>query len=139
MNSDLKKFEELMRTDPAFQEKLRVAVEKYDGDKTSPEAIFNGVLVPLGKEYGLSATYEEFQEYMKSLTKLGELSDDELEQVAGGKGGGVGGGFCLGIGAGLGGGGGSDDRSPANGFGCALLGVGFGGVGCFGSGEPVHI
>ena len=27
MNSDLKKFEELMKTDPAFQEKLREAAE----------------------------------------------------------------------------------------------------------------
>lgn len=77
------------------------------------------MLVPLAKEYGLSATFEEFREYAGSFSggADGELSDDELTQVAGGKGSG---GFVCGIvGAGFGNTGNPNDN-------CFFLGMGIG-------------
>ena len=74
-----KKFIELMHTDETFQSKLKDALSSYTGEQT-PEAVFNNVLSPLAKEYGISISFEE---YIKSIS---ELSDDELDQVAGGAG-----------------------------------------------------
>ena len=60
--ADIIKFRELLLTDTEFQEKLRKASEAYKGEKDE-KAVFDNVLTPLAKEYGLSATYEEFREY----------------------------------------------------------------------------
>ncbi len=131
------KFEELLRTDISFQTKLRQAAEQYSGDSGDEKAIFENLLLPVAQEYGLSASYEEFRDYMKAITSPGneELSENELEQVAGGKGGGAGVGFCLGIGTGIGGGGATAPDIPVNGGLCAMIGIGVGGYSCFGSGE----
>lgn len=88
--ADILKFRELLLKDPEFQEKFRKAAEAYKGEKDE-KSVFDNVLTPLAREYGLSATYEEFQEYAGALTggADGELSEDELEQVAGGKGSGA--------------------------------------------------
>ena len=48
MNEGLKKMEELLRTDTAFQEKLKAAMESYTGEQKE-EAVFNAILVPLQK------------------------------------------------------------------------------------------
>lgn len=137
-NEVFKKFQELMNSDTVFQGKLHQAAEQYKGDPSDAKAIFEGVLLPLGEEYGLSATFEEFSKYAGALvgSEDGELSSDELAQVAGGKGGGVGAGGCLAIGLGIGGGGAGDETSPVNGGLCVVLGIGYGGYSCFGKGEP---
>ena len=123
MTEGIKKFAELMNTDEAFQAKLSAAMQSYKGEMT-PEAVYNDVLSPLAKEYGISVSLEEFNDYISSQTNGDEaLSFDELEQVAGGKetveNKGHGSISCAGIGGGLGGGGG-------NGVGGGCLGVGFG-------------
>lgn len=137
-NEVFKKFQELMNSDAVFQDKLHKAAEQYQGDPADAKAIFEGVLLPLGEEYGLSATFEEFSEYMGAFMgpEGGELSSDELSQVAGGKGGGAGAGGCLVIGIGIGAGGAGSSSSPVNGGLCIALGIGYGGYSCFGSGEP---
>ena len=130
MNEGIKKFEELMKTDESFQAKLKAAAETYDGEKTD-EAVFNGVLVPVAKEYGISASYEEFKEYMETLASTDEIMDkDELNQIAGGKGRGFGAAVCYGVGIGVGGGGGDD-----GGFACFVGGFGTE-YGCCGEGDP---
>ncbi len=106
--ADLIRFAQLLNTDAGFQEKLRKAAENYNGEKDE-KSVFENVLLPLGKEHGLSASYEEFSSFMKSLNSSeAELSDDELEQVAGGKmkvnGAGAGYIECASIGFGFGGG-----------------------------------
>lgn len=100
MITDIRKFEELMKTDAGIQDKLRIAAEEFQGDMSDEKAVFEGILLPVAEESGLSASYEEFQEYMKSLTEGtdGELSQDELSQVAGGKNSGYG--LCFAVGAG---------------------------------------
>lgn len=85
--SDLIKFRELLNTDTDFQDKLRKAAESYTGE-SDDKAVFDNLLVPLAGEYGLSATYEEFVEYLGAFMGDGgsELSEEELAMVAGGKG-----------------------------------------------------
>ncbi len=84
-NTDILKFKELLTADAGFQEKFKKAAESYSG-APDVKSVFDNVLLPLGKEYGLSATFDEFKGYMDSLgNRDGELSDDELAQVAGGK------------------------------------------------------
>ena len=111
MNEGLKKFRELLLYDKEFQGKLKAAAESYTGEQTE-EAVFNGLLVPLAAEYGVTATFTEFKTYMESLSDNSEMSREELTQVAGGDKGfggtlckyiGIGGGAtsnggCLGIG-----------------------------------------
>lgn len=49
MNQELKKFEELFKTDAGFQEKLKAAMYTYAGEQTE-QAVFEAVLVPLAAE-----------------------------------------------------------------------------------------
>jgi len=128
MNEGLRKFDELLKTDAAFQEKLKAAVESYTGEKTE-EAVFEAVLVPLAKEYGITASFEEYKEYVSGISNDDrELSEDEINQVAGGsKGAGLGFSLCYGWGLGIG----SADGSKCLGVGaggetgiCAGAGVG---------------
>lgn len=130
MNAGIRKFRELLLTDEAFQQKLKAATEAYTGEQTE-EAVFNDVLAPLAAEYGITATYEEFHDYI-----LGdqEMDQEELTQVAGGKSGGLGGQFCFGLGLGAGGGGGD-----GTGGACAIIGGGWGIYKCAGSGETTEI
>lgn len=131
MKEDLKRFEELLKTDPEFQAKLKAASENYTGDKTL-EAVFYNIVEPLAKEYGISGTYEEFEAYLKGVPAEGdaEMGAQELAQVAGGgKGGGLGAVTCLGIGIGGGAGGGSDSGGV-----CVGIGFGSGKTECLGTG-----
>jgi len=130
MNEGIKKFEELMRSDKSFQTKLKAAVETYSGEKTE-EAVFNGLLLPVAKEYDISVSYEEYKDYISNLENTDGIMDkDELIQIVGGKGGGFGGGYCRYVGVGAGGAGGDGE-----GFGCVVLGFGKT-YGCMGEGEP---
>ena len=118
MSEGIKKFEELARTDAAFREKLKAAMEKYSGEE-SEKAVFENVLVPLAAEYGISATYDEFRAYLEGISDQ-EMSSDEVKQVAGGvtKGGGANACFIVGLGGGA-------VYSDENG-GTVCLGVGIG-------------
>ena len=81
MNEGIKKFEELLRTDESFQTKLKAAVESYAGENTE-EAVFNGVLLPVAKEYGISVSYEELHDYISNLAQTDETMDkDELKRI----------------------------------------------------------
>lgn len=131
MNQDLQKFRELLITDTDFQQKLQAAAEAYTGDQTE-EAVFNSVLVPIASEYGITATFDEFKEYMEKLNSDAEMSKEELSQVAGGKanGGGLGGALCYGAGIGFGAAAGSK-----SGGGCVVVGAGWGRTVCVTVGE----
>ena len=130
MTEGIKKFAELMNTDEAFKAKLSAAAESYKGEMT-PEAVYNDVLSPLAKEYGISVSLEELNEFISSQGSDESLSFDELGQVAGGKEtSGQGKIACFGPGVGLGGAGGN-----GGGGGCALIGVGWRKVICSGEGK----
>ena len=126
MNEGMEKFKELLLTDEEFQQKLKTAAENYDGEKTE-EAVFHGVIEPVAAEYGISASFEEYTEYIRNIAEDSELNSDELKQVAGGKinGGGFGLIKCTVAGFGFGG------AAGENGGGyCSLLGFGDGYTTC---------
>ena len=86
-----KKFMEQLRGDQALQEKLAAATAAFPGDLSDEKAVFEAVLAPIAKEAGFDVCYEDAVELAKATTD--ELTDDELDQVAGGS-------KCFGIGFG---------------------------------------
>ena len=92
------KLVELIRSDEALQAKLKEAFEAYDGPKDDERAVFEATIAPIAAEAGLPCTYEEGLGF---ATADRNLSDEELEAVAGGSGDnclGDGGGVCYYVG-----------------------------------------
>ena len=85
-----------------FSGKLQTLYVFDVGKASSDPSADASSLAAFARKHGLSATYEEFQEYAGALAggADGELSEDELEQVAGGKGSGAWGCFIVGAGGG---------------------------------------
>ena len=95
--------------DKAFVEKNEAPAD--GADLAFREKAAEAIIVPLAKEAGLPFTLEELKEYEQEQMKNMTLSEDELDQVAGGrkkqqKSG-------------------KSDRTGAGAY-CAFLGVGFG-------------
>lgn len=116
--SNIEKFEELLRSDEALQEKLRVATEAYEGDTADELAVFDAVVAPLAAEVGLPFTYEEVEEYTSGDEVL---SLDDLDEAAGGKS--LDGGICATIGFGFGAKG-CTGNEKFGGTACGFIGVG---------------
>ena len=88
------KFYEKLAQDAALAEKLnemdKAFVEKNEAPADGADLAFRekaaeAVIIPLAKEAGLPFTLEELKEYEQEQVKNKALSEDELEQVAGGK------------------------------------------------------
>jgi len=128
--NNIEKFRELLLTDKEFQNKLKTAAEAYTGEQTE-EAVFNNVIVPFAAEYGITGSFEEFKDYLNSLSDSEIINNDELSQIAGGdsKAGGVGGTACFGIGLGMLGSAGKDGGGL-----CVVVGAGWGMAECAGEG-----
>lgn len=137
--ADIIKFQELLNSDAEFREKFSKAAEAH-AKETDVKAVFDNLMLPFAQEYGLSATYDEFSEYIGGFAgnAEGELSEEELAQVAGGKGGGIGVGECLSIGFGFGAGG-AKTGDDWGGDICVLIGAGIGIFECIGPGESQHM
>lgn len=133
---DMIKFRKLLFSDSGFQEELRAAAEAYTGEQ-DVKSIFDNLLVPIAEKHGLSGTYEEFGEFLGSITEESEseLSEDELAQIAGGKGGGLGIGRCVAYGVGVGAAGALTDNRYFGLGACLVVGAGTGIYSCAGSGE----
>ena len=117
---NVKAFFEALSKDEALQQALREKEVAYTGMKEDREAVVEAVLLPVAKEAGYEFTLEELKALEKSMRPEGELSENELEDVAGG------GGFCLIIG------GGTQGGTPITGADhvgagiCSGIGIGFG-------------
>lgn len=111
--TNIERFEELLKSDEALQARLQELVGAFEGDKSDAAAVFAATVGKLAEEAGLPFGYEEGREYSSNR----ELSDEELEAVAGGKG------FCYIVG-------GSNkpeaECDTAYGFACAYGGITFG-------------
>ena len=102
------KFYEKLAEDAALAEKLNEMdknfAEKNDApadDMAVREKAAEAIVLPLAEEAGLPFTLEELKEYEQEQMNNMTLSDDELDQVAGGrKGGGIN--ACAFLGFGLG-------------------------------------
>ena len=112
------KFYDKLAQDAALAEKLN-ALDKDFAEKNGASAddaamrekAVEAIIIPLAKEVGLPFTLEELKEYEQEQMKNMTLSDDELDQVAGGK-----------IKSA---GGGNGEKSKPVAY-CAFLGFGFG-------------
>ena len=86
------KFYEKLAEDAALAEKLN-ALDKDFAEKNGAstddaamrEKAVAAIVIPLAKEVGLPFTLEELKEYEQEQMKNMTLSEDELDQVAGGK------------------------------------------------------
>ncbi len=86
------KFYEKLAQDAALAEKLNALdkdfAEKNEGsadDAAMREKAVVAIVLPLAKEVGLPFTLEELKEYEQEQLKEMNLSEDELDQVAGGR------------------------------------------------------
>lgn len=79
--SNVEKFQELLRSDEALQERLRTAATAYEGDRAD-EAAFDALVAPLAAEVGLPFTFEEAKAYAEEDQ---EVSLDDVDAVAGGE------------------------------------------------------
>lgn len=81
MHKDVAKFRQLLGTNPALRDKVRRAVVDFNGDRNNDRAVYEAVIAPIAASHGFDLTYEEtFEPTMDTR----ELSDDELELIAGG-------------------------------------------------------
>ena len=87
------KFYEKLAQDAALAEKLNALdkdfAEKNEGsadDLAFREKAVAAIVIPLAEEAGLPFTLEELKEYEQEQLKNMTISEDELDQVAGGKG-----------------------------------------------------
>ena len=86
------KFYDKLAQDAALAEKLN-AMDKDFAEKNGASAddaamrekAVEAIIIPLAKEVGLPFTLEELKEYEQEQMKEMNLSEDELDQVAGGK------------------------------------------------------
>ena len=88
-NENVERFEELLKNDAALQAKLQELSKAYVGDAADEQAVFEATIGKLAAEAGLPFTFEEGRE---AALAGRDLSDAELEAVAGGSG------FCYVIG-----------------------------------------
>ena len=86
------KFYDKLAQDAALAEKLNALdkdfAEKNEGsadDIAMREKAVEAIVIPLAEEVGLPFTLEELKEYEQEQMKEMNLSEDELEQVAGGR------------------------------------------------------
>ena len=111
------KFYDKLAQDAALAEKLNALDKDFaekngasSDDAAMREKAVDAIIIPLAKEVGLPFTLEELKEYEQDQVKNMTLSEDELDQVAGGSGGKR-----------------SKGLEPRGGLNaCAYLGVGFG-------------
>ena len=87
------KFYEKLAEDAALAEKLNALDKKFaDTNEGSADDIafrekaVAAIVIPLAEEVGLPFTLEELKEYEQDQLKEMNLSEDELDQVAGGRG-----------------------------------------------------
>ena len=86
------KFYDKLAQDAALAEKLN-ALDKDFAEKNGASAddaamrekAVEAIIIPLAKEVGLPFTLEELKEYEQEQVKEMNLSEDELDQVAGGR------------------------------------------------------
>jgi len=86
MKESVKAFFEAVGSSVELQEKLDAAYKAYSGDPSDQKALVEVVLLPAAKEAGFAFTAEEFFAYQQEAEKVqeGEITDSELEAVAGG-------------------------------------------------------
>lgn len=84
MSDNPTKFKRLIERDPSVRLEMQELARSYDGDRDDDRAVFDAVVAPVARSCGMPFTYEEAMDAMAGVTR--ELSDDDLDMVAGGVG-----------------------------------------------------
>ena len=84
VTENIKAFFEALSKDEALQQALREKELSYTGMKEDREAIVAEILIPVAKAAGYDFTLEDVKAFEKGMRVEGELSENELEAVAGG-------------------------------------------------------
>lgn len=75
-------YKKIMASEELQKKVMAILAEAEEkGEEATKEA-----LVSFAKEQGCEVTFEEIKEFLESIQEDGELTDDELDMVAGGKG-----------------------------------------------------
>ncbi len=82
-NENVSKFEEMLRGSEELQAKLQELAAAYEGDKADEQAVFDATIGKLAAEAGLPISFEDARSF---ALEGRELSDTELDAVAGGYG-----------------------------------------------------
>ena len=83
MNKNVEKFQQMLSADEDLRNELQAAADAYNGSKADDRAVFENVILPAARSVGVEFTYEEACE---AILDGRDLTDDELELVAGGVG-----------------------------------------------------
>ena len=95
---DMRAFFEALSKDEAVQKALKEKELAYIGTKEHLDSIIEEILLPVANAAGYNFTLEDLLDFEKDMRLQGELDEDELESIAGGKVWGV----CVGFGIGYG-------------------------------------
>lgn len=83
MSKDIKGFVEMIKNETAIQAKIKKAAEEFTGEKTD-EAVWTDIMKPIADEAGFDVTFDDYKAYMDEANASGELSEDEMQAIAGG-------------------------------------------------------
>ena len=122
MNNSVKLFLGKIHSDEELYARVMEESKAYTGEKTD-EAVWDSIMAPIAKETGYDITLEDYKAYVNEIKASEELSEDEMQAVAGGLS------FCFIVGFGSNPETGNGCRKPMEeeGLGaCAYVGVGFG-------------
>jgi predicted ribosomally synthesized peptide with nif11-like leader len=81
---NVKAFFEALTKEGSIQKALKEKELVYTGAKDDRNAIVKEVLIPVAEAAGYTFTVDELKEFEQDMQAKGELSEDELEAVAGG-------------------------------------------------------
>ena len=82
----VKAFFDKAKEDSALAQKLKDAQAAYTGDKSDKDAAIAAVVIPVAAEAGFNFTVADFKAaFDNSEVEEGEVSEDELNAVAGGE------------------------------------------------------
>ncbi len=83
MNNNVKLFLGKIHSDEALYARLVEESKAYTGEKTD-EAVWDSIMAPIAKETGYDITLEDYKAYVNEIKESEELSEDEMQAVAGG-------------------------------------------------------
>lgn len=81
MSNKINEFKDLLMADSSLRDRMQKAARAYVGDRNNDRAVFEAVVAPVARSVGMEFTYEEARAAMRDAR---EMSDEELELVAGG-------------------------------------------------------
>ena len=78
----VKAFFDKVKEDSSLAQKLKDAEAAYKGDKSDKDTAIAAVVIPIAAEAGFNFTVDDFKAFFDN--NEGEVSEDELNAVAGG-------------------------------------------------------